>query len=64
VRAVHFFWAALLALVLRGASVLALTVSRVDLSLSAGVNGALVTCCDALDGVLGPGGAAVGLAGG
>jgi hypothetical protein len=64
VRAVHFFWAALLPLVLRGASVLALTESRFALSLSAGVDGVLVTCCGALDGLLGLGGTAVGLAGG
>jgi hypothetical protein len=42
--------------------VLALVESRFALSLSAGVDGVLVTCCSALDGVLDLGGTAVGLA--
>ena len=38
--------------------------SNLPLSLSAGVSGALATCCDDLDGVRGLAGSAAGLAGG
>jgi hypothetical protein len=44
--------------------VLAVAESILPLSLSAGVSGALSTCCDDLGGVRGLAGPAVGLAGG